>query len=202
MKLYKAHGSKRVIGHPDLPLHIRITKPQLDEAREAREHLHVVISGNVGQRTNGWNLKWLDMLKRFDKHGNLDIYEGKLIDTINQVYHQDYPGRLTTYLDDIDNTYAGLESVGNYYTERQKIQQILRNIMFSENDRYLATCCREYYSTFSECYEYLRKETSQRESENSKISTRKAHSIFKETPHSDLMHDPSEPSFSASHGDI
>ena len=68
-------------------------------------------------------------------------------------------------MEDVSDGFAGLEEIGNTYTEKQKMQTLLNNLHFDTGDKYLISHCRNTFSTFQQCYEYLCSEAKQQEEE-------------------------------------
>ena len=64
---------------------------------------------------------------------------------------------LIAYLDEVAEGFAGLEEHGCIYTEEQKMTTLLSNLHLEPNDAYLLTYCRDTFSSFEACYQYLRK---------------------------------------------
>ena len=135
MKLYLHVGPLSIVGHPDLPVNLHyITATQIEEAR-------VHLFGAIQQSTRGSNtilrfinkyaddpdgiLLWSDISKYYDKEGNQDIYEQKQHNILNQTFHKDYPGGLIKFLDDKCEAYSALNTIGNDYTDHQKVQNLL-----------------------------------------------------------------------------
>ena len=170
-RLYVKHGAAHVIDHPDLPKYIKITRPQLEEAK-------VHLFGAIKQTTKKSNtvkkfiyrhqderdgiLVWIELCNTQDNDGNTDVREAKLIRITNQRFSNNYPGGLMRYLDDMDDAYAGLDFLGNKFTSRQKMQNLLNNLSYSHTDGYLVNHCRDFFNTFEECVSYLRKEAVRR----------------------------------------
>ena len=170
-QLYVKHGPAQTVDHPLLPKYIKISRPQLEEAK-------VHLFGAIKQTTKKSNtvlkfiyrhseardgiLVWIDLCNTQDNDGNVDVREAKLIRITNQQYSSHYPGGLMKYLDDIDDAYAGLDVLGNKFTSRQKMQNLLNHLQSSHADSYLVSHCRDFFTTFEDCVAYLRKEAVRR----------------------------------------
>ena len=182
-KLYVKYGPAQTIDHPLLPKYIKITLPQLEEAK-------VHLFGAIKLTTKKSNtvkkfiyrhsderdgiLVWIDLCECQDNDGNVEVREAHLIRITNQPYTRDYPGGLMRYLDDMDDAYAGLDVLGNVFTPRQKMQNLLNNIQSSDIDSYLVSHCRDFFTTFEQCVTYLRKEAVRRVDFVGQLGTRKS----------------------------
>ena len=170
-KLYNQHGPAEVIDHPDLPKYIKITRPQLGEAKvhlfgaikhSTRKSNTVRKYINKHQNERDGILVWMDLCDTQDNDGNKEVREAKLIRIANQRLTHSYPGGLMKYLDHISDAYAGLDFLGNKFTQKQKMQNLLNNLQFTDAESYLINHCRDFFTTFEECVTYLRKEAVRR----------------------------------------
>ena len=166
-----------------LPNYIKITRPQLEEAKlhligaiklttRKSNTLKKFIYGHSDERDG--ILVWIDLCECQDNDGNVEVREACLIRIPNQTYTRDYPGGLMRYLDDMDDAYAGLDVLGNVFTPRQKMQNLLNNIQSSDIDSYLVSHCRDFFTTFEQCVTYLRKEAVRRVDFVGQLGTRKS----------------------------
>ena len=191
-KLYVRHGPGGVIDHPNLPRYIKITRPQLEEAKI---HLYGAIQQST--RKSNTALKfitryrderdglrvWIDLLNSLDHDGNKDVRESRLVRITTQLFSPSYPGGLEKYVDDIDDAFSGLCDMGNRYTSRQKIQCLLNNLQLSGVSDYLISHCRDNFTKFHDCVNYLRKEAVRRADVAAQVGSRKARmSVMEETP--------------------
>ena len=146
-ELYIKHGPAETIDHPLLPRYIKITRPQLEEAKV---HLFGAIqhstkkSNTVKKYINKYRREtdgikvWIDLSATQDNDGNKQVREARLTRITTQEYDRNYPGRLMKYLDDIDDAYSGLDMLNAGYTMHQKMQKLLNNnLQFSPSDNYL-----------------------------------------------------------------
>ena len=200
--LYREHGLYAA-EHSDMPSFIHVTPGQL---MEAASHMFGAIQAscrdsntarkflNAHRNTRDGILVWLDLVKNQDKDGNVQVHEAKLESKTRRTYDRNYKGGLIQYLEDVSDGFAGLEEIGNSYTEKQKMQTLLNNLHFDSGDKYLISHCRNTFSTFQQCYEYLRSEATQREEEAMTLGRRKANKSSTETSEKNPSSAPAPPS--------
>ena len=88
-------------------------------------------------------------------------------------------------MDDVAEGYAGLEEHGCEYTDEQKMATLLSNLHLEPSDAYLLTYCRDTYTTFEQCYQYLRKEATCRTHDSKIASTRKVRMVMEDIANDD-----------------
>ena len=172
-RLYKRYGPSVVIDHPELPKGIKITRPQLDDART---HLFGAIQQttrksntvrkfiNAHKKERDGILVWMDLVAAQDNDGHVEVREMNLIAITNQVYSINYPGGLSKYIEDVEDAFAGLDELGSKYGTRHKMTQLLNNLQMSRHvNDYLISHCRDTFDTFEDCVAYLKKEAIRRE---------------------------------------
>ena len=187
-ELYRKHGPGKVIDHPDLPRNFKITRPQLEEAKV---HMYGAIKQSTGKSNTAKKfltrhqneldgLKvWIDLLRYLDHKGTKDVLESRLVRMTSRLYTSNYPGGLAKYVDDLDEAFSGLEELGNGYTSRQKTHCLINNLQLSGVNDYWISHCRNNFTRFEDCVDYLRDEAVRREDIAEQIGARKARLVTK-----------------------
>ena len=190
-RLYQLVGPSEVVDHPDLPKYIKISRPQLDEAKR---HLYGAIQTST-RRTNlvrkylnrhlresDGIMVWIEFSRTQDNEGNVEVRKDKLLSITTQLYTKGYPGGLVRYISDIQDAYEGLEVLGWQIFDDHKRQQLLNNLTTSGVNDYYVCYCRDNFKTFDGCLEYLRKEAVRRDHFHHKVGSRKANLAILDEP--------------------
>ena len=101
---------------------------------------------------------WIQLCNNQDNDGNVDVKKQRYESQTRKPYSKGHKGGLIAYLDEVAEGFAGLEEHGCVYTEEQKMTTLLSNLHLEPHDAYLLTYCRDTFTSFEACYQYLRKE--------------------------------------------
>ena len=146
---------------------------------------------NKHKKTRDGIMVWIELVENQDNDGNIDVHKHKMDAKTRVPYTRSYKGGLLKYLDEVLDGYAGLERHGCIYTEEQKMHTLLNNLQFDDSDRYLVTYCRDKFTTFQQCYDYLRKEATSRSHNAGSTSQRRANVAKQSTSSQDIATDTS-----------
>ena len=64
--------------------------------------------------------------------------------------------------------------LGSELSSRHKMQTLLNNLQDSHTDSYLVCHCRDFFTTFEECVNYIKKEAVRRADVAGRVGTRRA----------------------------
>ena len=124
-------------------------------------------------------LVWYALVESQDNDGNKEVRISKLMKTTRKPFNRHYTGGLLRYINDIDSAYSELESLDFTIRDDQKIIVLLGNMEegLQGIGDYIIHHCRENFTQFQQCVDYIRQEAARRQELAYSSAARKANRI-------------------------
>ena len=135
--LYCEFGLDRVIGHPDLPISLNLTRDMLISARQhlfgsiqisTRKSVTIHKYLNKYRDTLDGILVWVSLVREKDNDGNIEVQISNLLHKAQRPFHSKYPGGLLKYVNDLESIYAELDMLDATVDPSDKLRSLLRQL--------------------------------------------------------------------------